>query len=156
MHMVRPESPLGSESYWVVVADEYQAIFYARAKKYSPMQKVGDMKDETAREKTGDLIADKGGRAFDSHGQGRHTMANEKADPKAHAAVVFAKGIVQKIAAARQQGKFDRLVVIAAPKFLGLLRPALSTAGINADLTIDKQLTGKDAEFIRKQLDDAY
>lgn len=154
--MVRPDTPLQAQSYWVVVADEYQSIFYAREKKFSPLQEITSLQNETAREKTGDLISDRGGRAFDSFGQGRHTMASEKADPKAHSAVVFAKEIADKASAAKRQGNFDRLVVIAAPRFLGLLRPALATAGIDPDHTIDKQVAGKDAAFIQKLIDSGY
>jgi protein required for attachment to host cells len=151
--MVRPNAPLGAQSYRVVVADEFRAIFYDREKKFSPMQEVASMQNDAAREKTGDLISDRGGRAFDSHGQGRHTMANEKADPKTHSAVVFAKEIAERLAADRAHGRFDSLVVVAAPRFLGVLRPALATAGVGAEREIDKAVTGKDAGFIQKLVD---
>jgi protein required for attachment to host cells len=154
--MVRPETPLQAESYWVVVADEYKSIFYARDKKFSPLKELSSLQNETAREKTGDLISDRGGRAFDSFGQGRHTMASEKGDPKAHSAVVFAKEIADKASAAKKRGSFDKLIVVAAPRFLGLLRPALATAGIEPDRTIDKQVVGKDASFIKNLIDAGY
>lgn len=151
--MVRPDIPLDAHSYRVVVADEYRATFYDREKKFSPLREVADFRNEAAREKIGDLLADRGGRAYDSHGQGRHTMTNEKADPKAHSAVVFAKDLAERLGADRQKGRYDKLIVVAAPRFLGVLRPALSTAGLEADRAIDKAVTGKSAEFIQKLVD---
>jgi protein required for attachment to host cells len=151
--MVRPNAPTGAQSYRVVVADEFRAIFYDRRKKFSPLNEVDAMQNDAAREKTGDLMSDRGGRAFDSHGQGRHTMTNEKTDPKTHSAVVFAKDIAERLAADRGQGRYDNLVVVAAPRFLGVLRPALSTAGVEAEREIDKAVTGKDAEFIKRLID---
>jgi protein required for attachment to host cells len=153
--MVRPNAPLGAQSYRVVVADEFRANFYAREKKFSPLTEVGVMQNGAAREKTGDLISDRGGRAFDSHGHGRHTMANEKTDPKSQSAIVFAKEIAERLAAEHGDGEYDSLIVVAAPRFLGVLRPALDTAGVDAALEIDKAVTGKDAASIQKLIDSA-
>jgi len=155
MHMARPSAPIGSESYRVVVADEFRAMFYDRDKKFSPLREAGTMQNDSAREKTGALISDRGGRAFDSHGPGRHTMATEKDDPKTHAAVVFAKDIAERLARDRSGNGFDRLIVVAAPRFLGVLRPALATAGVEAERELSKEVTGRDAAFIQKLLDSA-
>lgn len=151
--MVRPDAPDSAASYWVVVADEYQAEIYRRDKKFSPLEKLSEMRNETAREKTGDLVSDRGGRAFDSHGQGRHTMAGEKDDPKTHSAVVFAKEIADRLGSAGKNGEFDRFVVVAAPRFLGVLRQALDTVGAEPERSIDKEVTGRDAGFIQGLID---
>jgi protein required for attachment to host cells len=141
-----------AKSYWVVVADEYQACFYAREKRYSPLQELSSIRNEIARQKGGDVVTDRGGRAFDSQGQGRHSMA-EKTGPKEQSYLAFAKEIAERVRDAKSRGQFDRLVVVAAPRFLGVLRPALATAGIEAERTVDKELTGKDAKFIQNLLD---
>jgi protein required for attachment to host cells len=151
--MVRPDAPLAAKSYWIVVADEYQSRFFTRATKKSPLDELSSIRNESARKKTGELISDRGGRSFDSHGQGRHTMAREKIDPKTHAAMAFAKNIAEQISDAKQAGQFDRLVVIAAPRFLGVLRDSLHTAGVDIERTIDKEVTAKDEAFIRNLLD---
>ena len=153
--MAGPNTPIGAPTYRVVVADEIRAIFYAREKKFSPLTEVGSMQNDAAREKSGDLMSDRGGRAFDSHGQGRHTMTNEKADPKSQSAIVFAKEIAERLSAERGKGSYNSLIVVAAPRFLGVLRPALSTAGVATEREIDKEVTGKDAAFIQKLIDSA-
>ena len=142
--------------YWVVVADEYQSIFYAREKKHSSLQKFLTLKNETARQKVGDILADSGGRSFDSHGQGRHTMTNEKDDPKSHISVAFAKKVAQRLQKGRHGNEFERLIIIAAPHFLGVLRAAMETAGVQAEHSIDKDLTALDADAIQEVLDEAF
>lgn len=149
--MTTHEATVGAVSYWIVVADEYRADFYVREKKFSPLQESGVLTNEIAREKAEDLLADKGGRSFDSHGQGRHTM--DKADPRAQSYVAFAKKIADRLGKARQQGEFDRFIVVAAPRFLGVLRPALAAAGLNAERTIDKELTGKGPASVQALVD---
>lgn len=151
--MTRSNMPLGTSSYWVIVADEYQSTIYAREKKFSPLQEVASLQNESAREKTADLISDRGGRSFDSHGQGRHTLASEKSDPKTRLVAVFAKEIAGRISKAKQDGEFDKLLVVAAPRFLGILRPALATAGIDIEHAVDKEMTGRDPASIQELVD---
>ena len=152
--MVRPDSPLGANSYWIVVADEFQAVLYAREKKFSPLQELTSLQNETAREKMENLVSDRSGRGFDSQGQGRHAYTKEKSGPKSQSYAAFAKEIAEQVRVGRQGNRFDRLAVIAAPRFLGVLRNALARAGAVPDLTIDKEVTGKDAAFIQKLIDD--
>ncbi len=146
---------LSQKSDWVVVADESRAIFYAWDKRYSPLRELSQLENEVARQKTSSQISDRGGRSFDSHGQGRHTMTNEKTDPKKHAAIVFAKEVAGRVAKARQEGSCRDYALVAAPRFLGLLRDALETAG-HADplLTIDKGVVGQDAAVIERLLNE--
>lgn len=152
--MVRPGSPLGVNSYWIVVADEFQAMVYAREKKFSPLKKLASLQNATAREKLENLVSDRGGRSFDSQGMGRHAFTKEKSDPKTQSYAAFAKEIAERVREGRQGNKFGRLVVVAAPRFLGVLRNALTKAGIDPDLTLDKEVTSRDAAFIQKLLDE--
>ncbi len=103
--------------------------------------------------KTGDLIADRGGRSFDSHGQGRHTMQSEKADPKQHLATAFAKKIAETIAADVHKGTCRGFALVAAPRFLGTLRQEISTVVKSEPYaTIDKDVVGKDEAVIEELL----
>jgi protein required for attachment to host cells len=148
--------PPGQKSYWVVVADESRAIFYARDKKRSPLSELFQLENEVARQKTASQISDRGGRSFDSHGQGRHTMAREKTDPKKHAAIAFAKDIAGKIASARYAGSCRDYSLVVAPRFLGLLRDALEIAGYAESLqSIDKDMVGQDTAIIEKLLNES-
>jgi protein required for attachment to host cells len=132
------------------VADESRAVIFQRKGRRTPLDELMRLQNETARMKSGDLLADRDGRSFDSHGQGRHAVEKENADPKRQAALVFAKDLAVRIVKAGHKDDFDELVLIAAPRFLGLLRDALATAGkITPFLTIAKDVVQHDAEFIR-------
>jgi len=104
--------------------------------------------DETAHLHDRDLVWDKPGRVFDhappATGRrgsvGHHGTGGERS-PRKHEAESFARTIVAELAKARNAGEFDRLVLLAGPAFLGLLRDALPktlerviAAQVNKDL----------------------
>lgn len=151
--MGRPDKPLGAKSYWVVVADEYRATIFAREKRFSPLQEIESLQNDTAREKDRDLVSDRSGRSFDSRGKGRHAMGGEETGAKAQSYLVFAKEIAERVSSAKRRGSFDRLVVVAAPRFLGVLRPALMSAGVDPERSLDKEVTGREPAFIQDLID---
>ncbi len=54
-----------------------------------------------------------------------------------------------------RDGVCDEVVLIAAPRFLGVLRDALEKTGnVIPSVTIDKEMVGRDAADIEKLLDD--
>ena len=139
--------------FWVVVADESTAIVYAHATKSGPLHKVFSLSNEAARMKTDELISDSGGRSFDSKGKGRHTMGGDKSDPKKHAASIFAKEIAELIGRVMHDGSCRGFALIAAPRFLGLLREAVSGAtSAKPYTTVDKEVVGQDTTVIEKLL----
>lgn len=142
------------KAWWVVVADESSAILYSRASRRGDLVKVEVLENEAGRKKVGDLISDRGGRSFDSTGRGRHTMAREKVGPKTHAAERFAKKVAARIADIHLRGKCRGYVLVAPPRFLGMLREA---AGAECKLepcgTIDKELVGLPVDELRRYVD---
>ncbi|NIA27761.1 MAG: hypothetical protein GWP02_06865 [Desulfobulbaceae bacterium] len=139
--------------YWVVVADESSATVYVRETLSGPLLEQFSLNNETARKKTDELISDSGGRSFDSYGKGRHTMTSEKADPKKTAAVAFAKQIVGSVAKVMHDGSCRGYALVAAPRFLGLLREAVSVAKIAGPYaTVDKEVVGQETAVIEKLL----
>ena len=71
------------------------------------------------------IDADRPGRSFESAGMKRHAMSREF-DPKKQEAIAFAKRVAERLESARLQGEVDRLILVAAPEFLGLLRDSLT------------------------------
>ena len=150
---MRSESLLTKKTTWVIVADESAATVYVRKSRRGQLTELFNLTNEVGRKKIGDLISDRGGRSFDSQGQGRHTMAKEKTGPKKHAAIAFAKKIANRINKAIHDGTCDEIALIAAPRFLGVMRDALAVAGkVNPVLTIDKEMVGQDTAVIEKLL----
>lgn len=150
-----PPAKSGNKYYLIVVADESHAVTYTRDKLRSPLCQKNEFVNEAARTKTGDLISDRGGRSFDSHGQGRHTMASEKADPKQHLAEVFARQIADHIATELRKGSCKGYALVAAPKFLGTLRNQLaSRVHVEPYASVDKNVVGQPADTVARLLDE--
>jgi protein required for attachment to host cells len=148
--------PADERHYLVVVADEYRAIFYERDTMTGPLRELRTLTNETARMKTGELLSDRGGRSFDSHGQGRHTMAGDRDAPQQQVAKAFAKDIAETIAAESHKGTCRGYAVVAAPRFLGLLRQEFATAVKEEPYaTVDKDVVGQDQSVIEKLLEKA-
>jgi len=148
-----PQTSTSDKFYWVVVADEFRVIVYARDTLRGPLYELFSLTNDAARKKTDQLISDSGGRSFDSFGKGRHTMTKEKADPKSNAANVFAKQIAGRIAKVMHEGDCRGFALVAAPRFLGLLRDAISIATTAEPYaTVDKEVVGQDTAVIEKLL----
>ena len=140
--------------YWAVaVADESTAIVYARDSLSGPLRELFSLDNEAARMKTEQLISDSGGRSFDSMGMGRHTMGKEKTDPKKHAASKFAKQIAERVAKMINNGSCRGYALVAAPRFLGILRDAFSVVTTTEPYaTVDKEVVGQETAVIEKLL----
>ena len=141
--------------FWAVVADEARAIVYGHDTKSGPLRKVLTLDNEVARMKASELISDRGGRSFDSGGEGRHGMG-QKNEPHRQAAARFAKAIAARIGKAKHSGACRDFALVAAPRFLGELRTALNTMPkVDPYLEIDKDMVAADATAIRRLIDSA-
>jgi len=95
----------------------------------------------TSRMRTRDLGADKPGRGFESADGSRHAMT-PRADWHRNEKRQFAKSMARVLDEAADRKAFDRLILVAPPDSLGILRKALAsktrdlvTAEIAKDLT---------------------
>lgn len=109
---------------WILVADGAHARVFANEGVGKGVHEIGDRAFVGNRSLDQDIQADKPGRTFDSHGEGRHSK-EPRTDPKQHMEREFIRGVVDWIAAKAQADTFDRLVLIAAPHALGDLRALL-------------------------------
>jgi protein required for attachment to host cells len=90
-----------------------------------PLQVVREIEHPEGRLKTGDIEADRPGRAFDRAGQGRHAMSPEES-PTEHVDQRFVATLAHDLEHARHVGEFSHVILVAAPKLLGKLRAELS------------------------------
>ena len=119
----------------IVVADERQASFYDAVTPKSPLTERGSLHNERGGKRDIDLETDRPGRRFGgtsgvSHGSGgveghHHGVTGEKSTVQ-HELTLFAKEVARRIETDRARNQFDRLVLVAGPKMLGLLRQSLS------------------------------
>lgn len=137
---------------WVLVADSSRARIFRAEGVEGRLVEMKDLAHPEGRLHETELTTDLPGRTFDSHGQGRHAM-EEDTPPKRHEAIVFAKQVGGVLEGARTSGDYDSLVLIAEPRFLGLLRDNLSEETIKlVGLQIDKNLVQQAPDAIRERL----
>lgn len=148
-----PDTSNSEKLFWVVVTDESRAIVYGRDSISGPLRELFSLHNDVARKKMDQLISDSGGRSFDSHGKGRHTMSSDQSDPQKVAAMAFAKLISERVAQAIHDGSCRGFALVSAPRFLGVLRKAISIATTAEPYaTIDKEVVNQDAAVIEKLL----
>jgi protein required for attachment to host cells len=117
-----------------VVADQGEARFYDSVGVEAVLRPAGHLSDPKARLHDRDFKSDRPGRVFDHapaagarHGAVAHHATGGERRPHKHEAELFARRIADTLTAA-SAGGFDRLVLIAGPSFLGMLRAALPKA----------------------------
>lgn len=140
--------------HWVVVADEGHANVFGRETDNAPLELLFELDNETARMKGSELLADRGGRSFDSAGRGRHAM-EPSSEPHREAAMRFAGDLMSTVEHAHHAGLCKDFALIAPPKFLGVIRARLDGQHHFAPaVTIVKDLVKHDVADIEASLRD--
>ena len=139
---------------WVVVADSSRARVLESPNRVGPLTEVESLQNPEARAMNKDLNTDKPGRSFDSAGQGRHAM-EPGIDAKQVEAIQFARRLRHFLKEQSEAKKFNKLVLAAAPDFLGLLRDNLDKV-VREKISVeqDKDLVKETPEKIRESLPD--
>ena len=135
---------------WILVADGGRARLFEQDRKSRSFAPVAERDFVGSRAQSKEIASDRPGRTFDSAGRGqsgdagargRHAM-EPGTDPHRYAEYAFARDLAEHLEKAANEHRFDRLVVVAAPRVLGDLRALLPktvhgkiVAEINKDLT---------------------
>jgi protein required for attachment to host cells len=111
---------------WIVIADGDQAKVFEHEGPGKGLKPVKDMLFEQDHLRAGEIMADKPGRSISSAGPGSRSSMEYSSDPVAVRERQFIERLADMLEEKRAAGKFDRLVIAAAPTALGDIRPALS------------------------------
>lgn len=118
----------------IVVADQAEARFYDAEPPDRVLHPAGGLSEPRARLHDRDLVSDRPGRRFERAppaGGRRGAVAHHGTEgegerrPRRHVAVLFARRIAEALALEQRRGRIDRIVLMAEPKFLGMIRRAL-------------------------------
>ena len=119
----------------IVVADQSEARLYDYDRSNRSLQLFEHLTDPEARLHSRDLKSDRPGSKADRgplragrRGAAAHHGVGADRDPREHEAHVFAHRIVAALQNAEQHSASERIVLMAAPRFLGLLRECLPEA----------------------------
>lgn len=139
---------------WILVAHRGGARLFENKGLGKGLNLLEDIPHPQGKLRNQDIDSDQPGRSFDRFGQGRHALGTEQ-EPKEHLAELFAKELADLLENGRNQHRYQRLVLIAGPDFLGVLRSALNaqvTALVTSSLA--KNLANVNATDIPPHLRD--
>lgn len=147
-------APAAQPTTWIVVAESSRARIFSAESLRAPLEELESIAHPEGRLHERELTSDRPGRSFDSAGEGRHAMATE-VGPKEKEAIDFATLIVGRVEAGRKEGRFQKLILVAPPRFLGHLRSKLGPeAARMVSAEIDKNLVQLSPADLRDQLPD--
>lgn len=137
---------------WIVVADSSRGKIFVQDKPNGPLVESEDLIHTGARLRESQLRSDRAGREGGAFGQGQ-SLFDARTEAHAHEAEAFAREIAEHLEAGRTGGKFQHLVLMAPPAFLGDLRGKLSD-GVRRLVVgeVGKDLVTHTAEDVRMHL----
>lgn len=137
---------------WVVIGHRAGARIFEHRGPGKGLSLIRDRQHPLGRVKESEAYADRNGRAFDSHGMGRHGYGHQESSHD-RAAADLARDLADTLTAARNENRFRRLVLVAEPKFLGMMRDALDpeTAKLVSS-ELRKDLANVDEQALPKHL----
>jgi protein required for attachment to host cells len=139
-------------STWIVVADSSRALIFSIEGSPKRLHPVRELNHPESRMTVRALVSDKPGRAFERKGNVQRAMT-QAFNPKTMEKRKFSLELAHALDIARKEGFMDRLVLVAAPAFLGDLRSHLTreTARL-ATLELPKNLSQLTAREIQSHL----
>lgn len=137
---------------WLMVADVSSAKIF-NLEKGRALTILKQYEEQDNRKHLSDLTADLPGRTFNSAGDGARHAMEAKTTHKQQGAREFARKLCHELDSSRENGEFNKLVVAAAPSFLGELRKNMSQNTSRLVSTeITKNLTALNNEEILEHL----
>jgi protein required for attachment to host cells len=135
----------------ILVADNSRARIFTAETPASPLEEIEALAHIEARLHDRQITSDLPGKI---KGEGNVGHAFEQpTDPKKHEADNFAHRLARYLEDAHNANKFEQLLIIAEPSFLGLLRKRLSEPVKKlVCFELDKNITTQSVNDIRKHL----
>lgn len=110
---------------WIVVANHSRARFFTVESPSSPLTELYALTHVEGRLHDHELTSDLPGKIKNAGGIGGHAF-EQPSDPKQHESERFAQAVAHYLESARIEHKFEQLLLVAEPSFLGVLRQYLS------------------------------
>lgn len=111
----------------VIVADNTRARVFHSSSSQDPLKEKTVLVHPENRLHKKNLTSDRQGYSFSSHGHGRKVLSNH-VDPKEYEIKQFAREINEYLINSEANNDFDQLIIIAAPKLLGVLKKQLNSS----------------------------
>jgi protein required for attachment to host cells len=144
---------------WILSANASRARFFSQPKLSEPLEEVNDMVNEavrlrmveTERDKIGPTAATKS--IHNVGGPTPNKTYEPPQSPEKHEAELFARSIAGFLLQAYREGRFQQLLLVVSPQFLGMLRGLLdSQLEAVVKLEINKDYTHFSPVQLREQI----
>ncbi len=136
---------------WILVAHDAGARFFESHGPGKGLQLVEEVDHPEGRARDGDIDTDRPGRSFRKNsGDPRRAAMSRSESPHERIVASFARDLAHRLQRGRMQREFGRLVLVAPPRLLGLLRSSLDAPTQQLVVgSLDKDLAwAKEAELI--------
>jgi len=110
---------------WILVAHESGARIFNRWNPQSGLELIERIEHPIGRAKAGELLSDKPGSDEEWGSSGGKHSFGERLGPTDKNAIDFARELAKALDKARDRNQFDYLILVAGPRFLGMLRQLL-------------------------------
>lgn len=137
---------------YIVVADAARARVFTRDA--LKLEERENLVHGEGRLHEGDLVTGETGAVDESSSSGRRASRGDSVALD-HEAEIFAKQVVETLYQARVGNHMEKLILVAAPRFLGVLRDKLDAPTHKLVIhTLDKDLTKASLETIQEAVSD--
>ena len=111
---------------WILVADSSRARIFEKHQAERHLREIEDFVNPAGRADSNDLRSDERGRFYGKGERDQAHTADPHVFPVEHENEMFALAVARHLDQARNAHRYQRLRLIAAPKFLGLIRGNLN------------------------------
>lgn len=136
----RSKSDLGVEmagaKTWALVINGVRARIVRGLESGEPEEPI-EMTSAAESTHLGEILSDKAGRSFASSGDGRRSAMEPGSDPVHREMENFARETLGALERHRRAGAFERLLVVAAPAMLGILRDEMPP-GLKPSILVER------------------
>lgn len=139
-------------SMWVVVANQAEACIYSANQRGEALTLIDKFVHTAGKVHFQELVSDAPGRVHDRQGAARHSMEPD-VGVQQDSIRRFARKIVDYLEAAAGQGTYDRLILVCAPAFLGVIRKCVDPhLAKHVVLEIPKDMVGRAVDQVEAQI----
>jgi len=113
---------------WIVAADSTRARILEKRGKDEPLRELEDLYNPEGRQNNNEIVSDSRGRFWGRQGRpwGQGDSGEPQTTPVEHEVTLFARELAQYLDKGRNDHLYERLFIIADPKFLGILRTKMN------------------------------
>ncbi|MHB1286765.1 MAG: host attachment protein [Leptospirales bacterium] len=112
---------------WILVSGKSSAMIYQTKGPGGSLDLLKSLSHPKSRMRNSELTTDGQGRNKNPAGSGSGPKLEGATSPQDAEATLFTKEVARELSGGRKQQKYDRLVLVASPEFLGKLRETLDS-----------------------------